>query len=48
MSVIYGIGNVVWEETCNLNRLILSVATQAMQIKTLQGGRLSLNRIRRL
>lgn len=36
-SVIYGVGNVVWEETCNLNMLILSAATRAMQIKTLQG-----------
>lgn len=36
MSVIYGVGNVVREETCNLNMLILSAVTRAVQIKTLQ------------
>lgn len=30
MSVIYGVGNAVREETCNLNMLILSAATQGM------------------
>lgn len=30
MSVIYGVGNVVWKETCNLNMLILSAAAKAM------------------
>lgn len=38
MSVIYGVGNVVREETCNLNMLILSAATQAVEIKILQRG----------
>lgn len=27
ISVIYGVGNVVQEETCNLNMLILSAAS---------------------
>ena len=45
MSMIYGVGNVAQEETCNLNMLILSAATPAVQIKTLWGGGLSLRRM---
>lgn len=36
--MIYGVGNAAWTETCNLNMLILSAATKAMQITTAQGG----------
>lgn len=43
MTVIYGVGNVVREETCNLNRLILSASTQPIEITTQQGGGLWVN-----
>lgn len=33
MSVIYGVGNVVWKETCNLNMLILSAAVSGLSLK---------------